>query len=117
MICQFCQQETVYVPLQVSEKHTFIVHYCYACQAEYVDHKTDNGLTVSLYTTIGNRLYRWMIMQDDDGPVGHLWHIGEPGIPGQRPNRKVKLLKTFHTPPNIIPSNVEKKLRFILLFL
>ena len=117
MICQFCQKEAVYVPLQVSKKHTFKVHYCYSCQTEYVDHSYDPKPTVNLYTTIGNRMYRWTIMQDEDTTIGYLWYIGEPGVPGQRPNRKLKLLKTFHVPPSINPSNVEQKIRFILLFL
>ena len=56
-------------------------------------------------------------MEDVDGYSGSLWYIGEPGEPGIRPNRKVKILGTFAYPPEINPGNVERKIRFMLLFL
>lgn len=115
--CKFCQKDTVYVPLQVSPKHKFEVHYCYGCQAEFVDHKIDYGKVIHLYTTINTRMYRWSLMEDEDGYNGHLWYIGEPGEPGIRPNRKVKIIKTFSCPPEITPENIERKIRIMLLFL
>ena len=117
MPCRFCQKAADYVPLQVSPKHRFEVHYCFNCQAEFVDHKIDCGKTVHLYTSISNRMYRWSIMEDIDGYAGSLWYIGEPGEPGVRPNRKLKMLKTFSNPPEVTPENVERKIRFMLLFL
>jgi len=56
-------------------------------------------------------------MEDIDGYAGSLWYIGEPGEPGVRPNRKLKMLKTFSNPPEVTPENVERKIRFMLLFL
>jgi hypothetical protein len=116
LVCKFCQKDTVYVPLQV-KKWTFEVHYCYDCAAEFVDHKIDYGKTVHLYTTVNDRMYRWSILEDIDGYVGHLWYIAEPGEPGIKPNRKLKLLKTFHEPPEIVPENVARKISIMLVFL
>lgn len=118
--CQFCLKDTVYVPLQVSPKHTFHVYWCNDCSAEYLSR--DGVSSTHLYTLISGRMYRWSINQNEHNIVepytGSLWFIGEPGEPGVRPNKKLKLLKTFKDPlPQITPQNVERKLRFILVFL
>ena len=114
--CQFCQKDTVYVPLQVSAKHTFHVYWCNECSAEYLS--SDGHDAAHLYVMINNRMYRWTYHTDKRGTVGLLWFIGEPGEQGVRPNRKLKLLKSFKGAlPQITPQNVERKLRFILVFL
>lgn len=117
--CKFCQKDAVYVPLVIkggrgdSKYHTFDVRYCYECAAEYVDW---GGITsIHLYTTINSRMYRWSI--EDGGTLARLWYIGEPGEPGVRANRKLKLVKSFKETPQITPENIERKLRFMLLFL
>lgn len=115
--CKFCQKETVYVPLVIkggngdNKYHTFEVHYCYDCKAEYV--KWSGSDTIHLYATINTRMYRWSI----NGGDAYLWYVGEPGEPGVRPNRKLKLVKSFREFPPITPQNIERKLRFMLLFL
>jgi hypothetical protein len=117
--CKFCPKETVYVPLIIkggngdNKYHTFDVHYCYDCAAEYVD--WSGSTAVHLYTTINNRMYRWSM--EANGAAAHLWYVGEPGIPGKNPNRKMFLIKSFKDFPQITPENIERKLRFILLFL
>lgn len=118
--CQFCQKDTVYVPLKVSPKHTFQVYWCNDCNAEYLSNEDVHS--IHLYTMVGSRMYRWSINRNDlqiEEPYsGSVWFIGEPGEPGIRPNRKLKLLKTFKDPiPQITPQNIERKLRFILVFL
>jgi hypothetical protein len=118
--CKFCQKETVYVPLVIKggngdkSYHKFDVHYCYDCEAEYVHWGQINS--VHLYTTVNNRMYRWSV--ELDGTMARLWYVGEPGEPGVRPNKKLKLVKNFKSIyPKITPQNVNEKLRFILLFL
>lgn len=118
--CKFCQKETVYVPLIIKggngdkSFHTFDVHYCYECAAEYVKWSGSNA--IHLYTTINTRMYRWSIT--DKGGSSYLWYVGEPGEPGVRPNHKLKMLKSFKENfLSITPENIERKLRFILLFL
>lgn len=61
-------------------------------------------------------MYRWSV--EDDGKLGRLWHVGQPGVPGIEPNRKMFLIKSFkESLPTITPQNIEEKLRFILVFL
>jgi len=115
--CRFCNKDTVYVPLKVAQRRTFEVHYCYDCQAEYVEYGKTEGTAIHLYTTINDKMYRWSTIESENGTSGYIWYIGEPGEPGIKPNRKLKLLKHFEIPPTIVPSNVERKLRFMLLFL
>jgi len=120
LLCKFCQEEAAYVPLIIkggngdNNFHTFDVHYCYNCAAEYVKWSSSNS--IHLYTIINTRTYRWTL--NEGGATAYLWYVGEPGEPGVRPNRKMKLVKTFseHFPP-ITPENIERKLRFMLLFL
>jgi len=111
-LCNFCQKETIYVPLIVSPKHQFEVYYCYDCEAEYVD----NTGGIHLYTTLNGTMYRWSI--EVGGTIGRLWRVGEPGIPGERPNRKMRLIKNFKEHiPEITPQNIQEKLKLILVFM
>jgi hypothetical protein len=114
--CKFCSKDTAYVPLQVS-KRKFDVHYCYNCSAEYVSYSDTSS--VHIYTIINNKMYRWSVNSiTEQSDYGTIWYVGEPGIPGERPNRKMKMLKSFDTYlPNITPENIVNKLRFMLLFL
>ncbi len=117
MNCRFCQQEASYAPIFV-KTHKFEVHYCATCSAEYVDYGNSKG--VHLYSLLGDRMYRWSVEEFADGRTrsGTIWFVGEPGLPGVRPNRKMKMLKYFNSGiPTITPENVERKLRFMLLFL
>jgi len=118
MPCKFCQKETDYVPLVIkggngdNSFHTFEVYYCYGCAAEFVEWRA--APATHLYTTINNRMYRWSIGTESC----HIWYVGKPGEPGVRPNKDLKLVKTFKSDfPQITPENIERKLRFILLFL
>lgn len=115
-LCKFCQQEAIYVPLKVNQKRTFEVHYCFDCKAEYLDYGTE-GTATHLYTSINDKMYRWSVIESEEGSSGFIWFVGEPGEPGVRPNRKLRLLKSFDFLPAIVPANVEQKLRFMLLFL
>ena len=100
-----------YKPLTLRSSHTFDVHYCYNCNYEVV-----KGWGNNLYVSIGNRMYRWSITDEDS--VARIWYIGEPGVPGVRANRKMFLVKTFNDHfPQITPQNIEQKLKFMLLFL
>lgn len=67
---------------------------------------------------LGDKMYRWSTEEKDNIMSGSIWFIGEPGKPGMYPNRKVDLLKNFKSGlPTITPENIERKLRFMLLFL
>lgn len=106
----------MYVPIQVKQ-HRIEVYFCNACQAEFVDHKYDYGFVINLYTLVNEKMYKWSLLQDVDGYAGTLWYIGEPGEPGVRPNRKVKMLKHLDFDPLITPENVQRKIEMMLVFL
>lgn len=120
--CKFCQKDNVYVPLIIkggngsSKYHTFEVYYCYDCAAEYVNYGENS---VHLYTTLNDKMYRWSVNMIAGQPdYGTIWYVGEPGEPGVRPNKKMKLLKSFtDNLPQVTPKNIQSKLRFMLLFL
>lgn len=115
----------VYVPLQVKYKsrslgatslnphHKIIVHYCYDCKYERA--QFGDSVNYHLYTEINNKTYRWSL----EYGMAQLWYVGEPGIPGQEPNRQMKRLQSFKDGcyPEITPQSIERKLRFMLLFL
>ncbi len=116
--CKFCQKETAYVPLTLSHSGISAIkinaYFCHDCQYEYAP---IGGMKYHhLYKMVNNRMYRWSI--EDTTKVARLWYVGQPGIPGQVPNKDLKILKTFEDHyPEITPENVERKLKFILLFL
>lgn len=119
--CEFCETQTTYVPLATgtdyptARSRTLRVHFCRDCQAEYVYWSDDGALaSIHLYTTINEKMYRWSMVPGTSG--GRLWHVGEPGIPGKEPNKKLALLKNLDL-NSITPSNVEEKIRTYLPFL
>ncbi len=122
--CKFCLKDMVYVPLPIKYKSRSLgatslgpkqieAYFCYDCSYEYVR----MGIDIEnhhLYTVVNNRTYRWSL----EYGVAHIWYVGEPGIPGAQPNRKMFLVKTFKEGfPAITPQNIERKMRFMLLFL
>ncbi len=122
-ICEFCSTRTMYVPLAIGTEYpsaissrTLRVHYCKDCRAEYVYWSNDGALaSIHLYATIGEKMYRWSMVSNIKG--GRLWHVGEPGIPGEIPNKGLVLLKSLEDLNSITPSNVEEKIRTYLPFL
>ncbi len=116
-LCVFCQKQTAYVPLTVMHGlsgHKYSVYYCYDCSYEYAP---IGGMRHHhLYKMINNRMYRWS--WEDKTEKARLWYVGKPGEPGVRPNEDMKLIKTFEKYfPQVTPENIEKKLKFMLLFL
>jgi len=112
MICQFCNNETTYHPIDILNRYTLKVYFCYPCQAEYV---SMFGNRIHIYATLNDRLYRWT---NNDNCLGQLWIINSPGIPGSELNEDVELLKTFkENMPEINPSNAKEKIKLLLLFL
>lgn len=116
-ICHFCNKQTACVPLNET---TFIeVYFCYGCQAEYTYwNACEEPTFVHLYTTINNNMYRWSTFFVNKKQRGAIFHVKEPGIPGVKPNKDLKRVKSFSSNlPTITPDNVNVKLKFMLLFL
>ena len=119
-LCKFCQAKMEYVPLSVRSSNknfrTMDVFYCYKCDYEY--NKVGTWENHHVYKIVNSKMYRWSIAFFNDA-TARLWYVGEPGAPGVRPNRKMKLLQRFEAGcyPSITPQNIEQKLRFMLLFL
>jgi hypothetical protein len=126
MICTFCQQETIdkSLPLELSNTTTVFrllkVNFCEKCVAEYVYWSEGDEIpfVTNLYVTINGKMYRWSLHYHEE--KGRLWYVEEPGEPGIRANKKLKLLKTFHKAdetPIITPQNILEKVKLILLFM
>jgi hypothetical protein len=125
-LCDYCQQETLYVSLDIMSKTRQLgfnhnqakidIYFCAACNVEYVPAFMGNGCRRNLYTIINEETYRWTI--DCMSGHGYMWYVAEPGIPGQKVNSGLKLLKVFDIDvPTITPENIYNKLSMYLLFL
>lgn len=116
--CKFCKQVAPYTPLDEMEAYGVKVYFCVTCQAEYLFWSEADSCSVSLYTEINHKLYRFTT---DKAGIIRLWYIKDPGLPGTRINRNLTLLKVFGTEKNevseITPQNINNKIRTWLLFL
>lgn len=116
--CQFCGQGAGYSPIPEMETHGVSVYFCYPCRAEYLVYWDGPQASVSLYTEINGKMFRWTKTNAGSGTISH---IVDPGEPGVRKNGKVETVKHFQASkdplPNVTPQNVNEKLRTWLLFL
>lgn len=113
IICDFCQQKTDYVPLP--DVQALKIHYCQKCSTEYVYWSSDYAFcNRHIYATVHDKLYRWSVNSDKKA---FLSYIKEPGVPGERPNKGVKLLNSFKEYPDITPQNIAAKIKTYLPFL
>lgn len=118
--CKFCGQGAGYHPLKQMDKYGMDVYFCHVCQAEYVYYQSGTLSGFNIYIKINNKTYRWS--SSPDGKTASVWHIGEPGVPGVKANRRSTCLKQFSADagdifPSITPQNIESKLRTWLVFL
>ena len=121
--CKFCQQMATYAPLDELEIYGVKVFYCYQCKAEYLYYTSGGTPTtyasVSLYTEINNKMYRWTIIENGHGKSARLWWIKNPGIPGTRINsdlESVVYFEDFVPPSDITPQNIMNKISLWLPF-
>lgn len=115
IICQFCQKLVKYSPIERMESVGIEVYWCETCHAEYLRRVSEETIrSCSLYTIIDGRTYRWSVNH-----VGYasLWHVVNPGIPGQTMNGKNVWLYGTREHKSITPQTVNEKIRTYLLFL
>jgi len=116
--CQFCQQFPLYNPLEEMEHYGVKIFFCHTCKAEYLYWRTNqNYSSVSLYTEIQGKMYRWTYRTQG---YSQLWWVKNPGIPGTRRNRDLQSI--LHVSPeegipDITPANINSRVRTWLLFL
>jgi hypothetical protein len=106
-----------HVPLVISHNGMSALqlnaYYCYNCNYEYAP--IGGMKNHHLYRIINDKMYRWSFEETTN--VARVWYVGEPGIPGETPNKKLELLKSFEERfPEVTPQNVEEKLRLVLVF-
>lgn len=113
--CRFCINGASYAPLNEMEKHDIKVYFCHDCKAEYLYFPDGLAASVSLYTEINQRMYRWTVSSQH---VAQLTYIKDPGIPGTRKNENLEFIKSFKKDyPHITPQNINEKIRVWLVFL
>lgn len=117
--CQFCSNMAGYAPLDEMEKHNVGVYYCHTCKAEYLFFRDARMASVSLYTAIKDKMYRWTVTSVGSA---QLWYVSVPGIPGVKKNEGLVPIKSWDTSrgdtlPQLTPDNINEKLRTWLLFL
>lgn len=114
--CKFCSKPADHAPIAELEQHGITVFFCNDCMSEFTFWKSGSPMSESVYTTIGDRMYRWTFTPATG--KGALWYIKTPGIPGTRTNENLKFIKGFSQDvPNITPSNFAEKLRTYLVFI
>lgn len=117
--CEYCGGSAGYSPIDEMNRHEADVYFCQRCKAEYIYfRRTEFLANTSLYVEINGKTYRW----SHNRGIGQLWFIEKPGEPGVRRNDGIKLVRTFspgvgESVPQITPSNIEEKVRTILVFL
>lgn len=90
--------------------------FCYRCSAEYIYFLDEKPFSISLYTTINDKMYRWTTYRHCKD--SQLWYVKNPGIPGVRRNSGLEFIKAFNLDaPKITPDNISNKLPIYLLFL
>jgi hypothetical protein len=117
--CQFCQQFPHYAPLEEMENHGVKVFFCHPCRAEYLCWDDNNTYSsVSIYTEIQNRIYRWTRWTNTAKGAAQLWLIKNPGVPGTRRNQNLESVMYLEKDiPDITPDNIKEKIKTWLLFL
>lgn len=114
--CQFCYKCTHYKPLKAMKDLGVDVYFCFACNAEYLVWQNSNIGSVSLYTTINEKMYRWTVAGDRHT----LWYVENPGVPGFETNKNLKHILSIDensTKPVMTPNNIQEKIRTYLLIL
>lgn len=113
--CKFCNFPPVYAPIDEMEKFDVKIYFCYPCQAEYIYFNSYRLASISLYTDVNNKKYRWTM------PVAgykQLWLIKDPGVPGTRKNNNLELIRSFKDDMyEITPINIQEKIKIWLLML
>jgi len=116
--CRFCQQFPPSAPLEEMESYGVNVFFCPPCKAEYLYWRTShNYSSVSLYTEIQGKTYRWTCMSQG---ISTLWWVKNPGIPGTRRNidmQSILYISPEEGIPDITPANINDKVKIWLLFL
>jgi hypothetical protein len=120
--CQFCLGEATYAPLEAMKYYGFEIFFCATCQAEYIYHFQNCSevkySSISLYTEINDKMYRWTTVLDGAKRRCSLWYIKEPGLPGVKPNRKLNcLFASCEEMPPVTPQNIQGKISSWLTFL
>ena len=112
--CQFCDKPTVNANLEEMSRYGVYVQFCHTCLAEYVFYRDETLSHYSLYTTLGEKMYRWTIAHS----VAFIRYVEKPGIPGQVPNKDMRVVHRFANDiPEITPQNINEKLKTYLVFL
>lgn len=112
-ICQFCQQPAQDSPIPGTSTNRILLFFCHPCQAEYLVWTSSNKQSsVSLYTTIDNKLYR-LTTTDYQSTLSY---IQDPGIPGQKRNKNIKTIKCFEQLEDINPKNINEKIKLFITF-
>jgi hypothetical protein len=115
--CKFCFGSAVNAPLQELAYYGIDIYFCHDCKAEYLFYQSGNTASVSLYTEINGKTYRWSATP----PIYRIWLIRVPGIPGQKRNEGTVVVKSFKDDTGelskVNPSNVNEKLKTWLVFI
>lgn len=111
--CKFCNQELKHIQMHYMNKYGINVFCCNNCHAEYFYFKNGKCASVSLYTTINSKKYRWTVISNN---IAQLEYITISNI------EENVILKSFSknngdSIPELNPINVNSKIKTLLLFL
>ena len=115
--CHFCQQLThSFYQEELKNEYGLLLRLCHPCQAEYLYWGNINLASVSLYSYIKDKLYKWSFPTEGQSKLW-LVHGTIPSIPGTF-TFKGKLIKKFPDPlTGVAPANIRNKIITLLTFL
>lgn len=113
--CKFCHGEAVYSPIEDLKQHAINIFFCDTCRAEYLAFPDSRISSVSIYTEINNKMYRWTTTSNNRGTLSI---IKNPGIPSNRKNEGVIYVLSFNNilPNTVTPDNIQQKIKAWLIF-
>jgi hypothetical protein len=112
--CKYCNSKLISISCEENYLYNITILYCIECRAEYFYISNDKLSSISLYTSINDKIYRWTEIING---VRQLWHVIKYERPGSRSlinNKKILTIKNSSI--NLNPKNIQEKIKSYLNF-
>ena len=117
--CQFCRRKLHYSDLPDLEENDIKICICESCQTEYIYFNNGELVSLSIYTKIKDKYYRWTVTGPNQASLWRVSFYPENTLrPAYGRHDYAKMIKSWSRDiPNISPSNIHQKVQTYLIFL
>lgn len=118
-LCRFCCQKLRHSHMPELEENDIQIYVCDPCQSEYIYSNEGALISLSIYTKIKERHYRWTVTSPDQAALWRVSFYPESNSkPAYGQHDYAKMIKSWKQDiPNISPSNIYQKVQTYLIFL